>query len=146
LDEKGNPVDARDLFHKPFLGKLMEGIFRHYHLGFVGTEFSGDVPVDFDALSTRMVDEMGVDRHMEEILRIADQKEMTEKTFVHFLEQRGGSGEEASSFQKGREDITLYTGPHLGGFNHGISLPELIESIETMDALCFFNKYSREKR
>jgi len=124
----------------------VEGIFRHYHLGFVGTEFSGDVPVDFDALSTRMVDEMGVDRHMEEILRIADQKEMTEKTFVHFLEQRGGSGEEASSFQKGREDITLYTGPHLGGFNHGISLPELIESIETMDALCFFNKYSREKR
>jgi hypothetical protein len=33
-------------------------------------------------------------------------------------------------------NITLLTGPHLGGFNRPISLPEMIECISTMSALC----------
>ena len=45
------------------------------------------------------------------------------------------------NMEKGKRDITLLTGPHLGGFNDRISLPELIRFIETMAALCISGKY-----
>jgi hypothetical protein len=38
--------------------------------------------------------------------------------------------------KKGIKDIVVLTGPHLGTFNERISLPELVESVETMAALC----------
>ncbi len=141
LDGEGNPVDARDCFDKPFLTELLEGMFSHYFLGFVGRKFEGEAPLDFENLSSRMVEEMGVDRFMEEILRVSDQQSMTDETFFRFLEQRGFSREEACRREKGKEDITLFTGPHLGGFNQRISLPELIEAIGTMSALCIYGKY-----
>ena len=141
FDGEGNPIDARDCFNKPFLTELLDGIFSHYYLGFVGRKFIGRAPLDLDRLSTRMVDEMGVDRFMEEILRIADQQAMTDETFFHFLEQRGFSKEDANRLKRGGEDITLFTGPHLGGFNQRISIPELIESVGTMAALCIYGKY-----
>ena len=84
LDRQGNPVDARDLFDKQFLMELVQGISRTYYHGFVGTEFAGDVPCDFDELTSRMIDEMGVDRHMEEILRLVDQKQMSDEEFREF--------------------------------------------------------------
>ncbi|UCD88146.1 MAG: SidJ-related pseudokinase [Desulfobacterales bacterium] len=142
LDEEGNPVDARDLFDKQFLEDLTEGIFRRYYHGFVGRELSGEVPLDFDELSSRMIEEMGVDRHMEEILRVVDQEQMSDEGFTKFLGDRGYSEDQIRHFKKGVEDITIHTGPHLGGFNERISLPELIESVETMSALCIVGRYS----
>jgi hypothetical protein len=144
LDEQGNPVDARDLFDKEFLEHLVDGIFRGYYNGFVGIELTGAVPLDFDRLSSRMIEEMGVDRHMEEILRVVDQEQMSDEGFRTFLGERGYSVEQIRNFNRGEEDITIYTGPHLGGFNEGISLPELIESVETMSALCIAGRYYRE--
>ena len=145
LDEQGNPIDARDLFDKQFLKELIEGIFLRYYQGFVGREIAGEVPLDFDELSYRMIEEMGVDRYMEELLRVVDQKEMSDEGFTKFLGERGYSGDQIRSFKKGVEDITIYTGPHLGGFNERISLPELIESVETMSALCIVGRHYREK-
>ncbi|MCP4682069.1 MAG: SidJ-related pseudokinase [Desulfobacterales bacterium] len=141
LDDLGKPVDARDLFDKELLVELIQGIFLKYYYGFVSDEFKKDLPIDLNMLASRMIEEMGVDSHMEEILRIADQTEMTDKDFRCFLEERGYSAEKIKMFQRGREEITIYSGPHLGEFNHQISLPELINSVETMSALCIAGKY-----
>ncbi len=140
----GRPVDARELFQKPLLEEIIQGIFHHYYSGFVGSPFRGALPVNFSALAERMVDEMGVDRYMEEILRVADQQEMTDAAFMDFLLERGVSFEHAQEMARGAEDVTLHTGPHLGGFNQQISIPELIESVGTMAALCIYGRYCEE--
>jgi hypothetical protein len=146
LDPDGHPVDARELFHKPLLVKIIQGIFHHYYSGFVGKPFKGVLPLNFSSLADRMVDEMGVDRYMEEILRVADQREMTDNDFVDFLVERRVPTAEAMQMKKGAKDITLCTGPHLGGFNQQISIPELIESVGTMTALCLYGRYCEEKQ
>jgi hypothetical protein len=145
LDGQGNPTDTRDLFDKLVLKDLVEGIFLNYYHGFAGMELSMDVPLDFDRLSSRMIEEMGVDRHMEEVLRVVDQKQMSDEEFSTFLSERGYRANEIKGFKKGAEDIIIYTGPHLGGFNERISLPELIESVGAMSATCMAGRYWREK-
>jgi hypothetical protein len=92
-----------------------------------------------------MIDEMGVDRHMEEILRAADQREMTDDAYRHFLMDRGYPEEKIRDFPKGQGDITIHTGPHLGEFNQRISLPEIIETVGSMSALCIFGKYRQTR-
>lgn len=144
LDGQGNPMDARDLFDKQFFKDLVAGIFLSYYHGFVGAEFTGKVPFDLDELASRMIEEMGVDHHMEEILRVVDQRQMSDEEFRKFLRDRGCSEKEIKGFKKGIEDITIYTGPHLGGFNERISLPELIESVGTISALFIAGRHWRE--
>jgi hypothetical protein len=145
LGPDGRPVDARQLFHKPLLTEIIESIFQHYHKGFVGKPFKGTIPVNFSALAERMVNEMGMDRYMEEMLRVADQQEMTDAAFLDFLMERRVPKEKALQMKRAAEDITLVTGPHLGGFNQQISIPELIESVGTMAALCIYGRYCEEK-
>jgi len=145
FDEQGEPVDVRNLFDKELLKEIIRGIFGSYYNGFVGKKFRGILPFDFDGLVTRMVDEMGVNTYMDEVLRVVDQREMTDEAFTRFLEDRGYSKDAAKGFQKGLNDITIYTGPHLGGFNQKTSLPELIESVGSMSALCIFGRYCRGK-
>jgi len=145
IDRQGNPVDVRDLFDKQFLKEVIQEIFGSYYHGFVGEKFRGILPLDFDELVSRMVDEMGVDTYMDEILRVVDQREMTDEEFTRFLEERGYSKDAAKGFQKGLNEITIHTGPHLGGFNQRISLPELIESVGSMSALSVFGRYCTEK-
>ena len=98
-------------------------------------------PVDLEEFVSRMIDEMGVDRHMEEILRPADQDQMTNEEFKAFLKRRGFSIEKIKTFRKGARDIVIHSGPHLGEFNHHISLPELIELVGTMSSLCIAGRY-----
>lgn len=141
FDKLGNPVDARDLFDQMFLTVLIYRIFCSYYAGFVCEAFEGDFPVDLDVLAARMIDEMGVDRYMEEILRAADQKQMSVQEFQRFLRIRGFSRKKISSLKKGVQDIIIYSGPHLGAFNHRISLPELIEAVGTMSSLCIAGRY-----
>ncbi len=143
LDRNGSPVDARDLFERDLFQDLIQGIFLHYHRGFAGKSTPGEVPFDWETLAARMIEEMGVDRHMEEVLRVVDQDGMDEKTFRHFLRRRGYSEEEVLKSRKGDKDITLLTGPHLGGFNQGISLPELTETLASMSALCVLARYMK---
>ncbi len=144
FDSQGKAVDARDLFDKPFFKKLVRGIFLSYYKGFTGKGFEGDAPCDLDLLTSRMIEEMGVDRHMEEVLRIEDQRQMTDEDFRNFLLKTRYAGQDTRSPKKGAEDITLHTGPHLGGFNERISLPELIESVGAMSALCVAGRYRSE--
>jgi hypothetical protein len=88
-----------------------------------------------------MIEAMGVDRHMEEVLRVADQMEMSDESFKAFLKSRGYSEDDIKVLKKGVEDVTVYTGPHLGGFNERISIPELTESVGAMSALCIAGRY-----
>ena len=87
---------------------------------------------------------MGVDRHMTEILRIADQNAMSEKAFHRFLNERGYVGAEIDRLEKGEKDVVIHSGPHLGEFNRTISLPEIIDSVSSVSALCFAGRYRKE--
>jgi hypothetical protein len=83
---------------------------------------------------------------MEEILRVVDQETMSRAMFVAFLQSRGLSPKEALQMPKGRADIPLMTGPHLGGFNQPISLPELIDFAAEGAAQCVAGRFRREHR
>jgi hypothetical protein len=142
----GRAVDARRLFDPAQLKAVVCTVVAGYHRGFCGAEISPlDIPLDWDALVARMIDEMGVDRHMEEILRAADQQAMSEAEFWDFLTERGYRGEALGRIEKGRQDLIVLSGPHLGGFNQRISLPELIEAVETVSALCIAGRFFRER-
>ncbi len=144
LDKSGNPVDARCLFEQNALKEIVRGVFIKYYHGFSGTEFCDSLPFDLDRLVRRMIDEMGVDRHMAEILRVADQKDMTDKVFRRFLCERGYDRHKIDRMEKGEKDIVINSGPHLGEFNHTISLPEIIDSVGSVSALCMAGRYQKE--
>ena len=140
-DHKGKPVDARNLFNKSLFKEIVQAILLSYYKGFVGKQYLKEFPFDLDNLIQRAIKEMGIDRHMEERLRIEDQQRMSEEEFKEFLMTKGYSEEEIKRFTKGVKDIILFTGPHLGGFNELISLPEMIDAITIWAALCIIGKY-----
>jgi len=84
---------------------------------------------------------MGVDRHMEEIFRTADQAAMGPEAFRDFLAARGFTDARIRQFRQGAEDIVICSGPHLGEFNRPISLPEMIEAVGGMAALCMAGRF-----
>jgi hypothetical protein len=139
----GTPVDARDRFRPRRMEKLITGLFRAYHRGFAGEPAAGPLPLDLDGLISRMIDEMGVDRHMTEVVRTADQDEMTEAEFRAFLRDRGMPEARIAGLEKGRSEVVIRTGPHLGDFNRPISLPELIRAVETLSGLTVLGRYRR---
>ncbi len=132
----GSPVDARDLFDRDLLFDVAHAIYRNYHEGFVGKTTRALPPMDLDRLVYRMVEEMGVDRHMEEILRVVDQQQMTPAAFEAFLKERGFKDQQLKMLTQGTADLVIDSGPHLGGFNRAISLPEIIEAAAAMAAAC----------
>jgi hypothetical protein len=141
---EGRPVDVRHLFDRETLAEWVELIFNHYYRGFIGQAPGTALPVNAEHLAARMVDEMGVDHHMEEILRVSDQQRMTRQAFEAFLAERGFSPADIARTPKGQADLTLHTGPHLGQFNRGISIPELIEAVAAMSAMCVAGKYQTQ--
>ncbi len=143
-DEQGKPVDARDLFDKPFLADLIQGVFSSYYSGFTGCVLDNDMPADFSNLISRIIHEMGVDRHMDEWVRIADQKVMSASAFEEFLRHNQLSNKESDQLEKGTEDLSIVTGPHLGEFGREISIPELTEFLEVASSTCVLGKYLKE--
>ncbi|UCD32944.1 MAG: SidJ-related pseudokinase [Desulfobacterales bacterium] len=141
FDANGAPIDTRDLFDRRFFQELIRGVFLKYYRGFVGKKFEHKMAFDFEALTCRMIEEMGVDRHMFEILRKIDQRAMTDQAFRAFLNDNGFTDRETDRIEKGREDITIHSGPHLGGFNERISLPELIAFLSMTSAFCVAGKF-----
>jgi hypothetical protein len=125
LDENGRPVDARELFDHGLLAEAVRASFTGYYRGFVGRPFSGDMPADAMALAERMIQEMGLDRHMAEYLRVQDQLALTPERFRNLLVDGGYRPHQADKVERGKEDVELITGPHLGDFNSRTSLPEL---------------------
>jgi hypothetical protein len=137
-------VDVRDLFDRHLFQAMTREIFEAYYEGFTGTPLPEDQQIAPAYLVDRMIDEMGVDRHMEEILRVVDQDAMDPAMFVSFLHSRGIPRKVAARMPKGQEDIPLMTGPHLGGFNQPISLPELIDFAALGAARCVSARFQKE--
>ena len=143
---EGRPVDVRYLFDQRILADWIALIFSHYYRGFVGQAPDTALPVNTDHLAARMVDEMGVDHHMEEILRVSDQQQMTSRAFEDFLVERGYGPDDIARTPKGQGDLTIHTGPHLGQFNRSISIPELIEAVASMSGMCISGLYLSKQR
>jgi hypothetical protein len=141
FNKKGFPVDMRHLFCPDLMQELIEDSFNAYYEGFTGRKNGDRLPVDFDNFVLRLIDEFGVDRYMEEIFRVADQQDMNDVEFNEFLLERGVNRNTIEGLPRGLEDITIFTGPHLGGFNQRISLPELIHFTETAAAYCICDRY-----
>jgi hypothetical protein len=140
----GAPIDARHLFDEDMLIRVIDDAVARYHEGFVGAPPDG-VPFDTRFLARRMVEEMGVDRHMTELLRVADQETMTDAAFMDFLTSRGMEPAKAQSLRRGEADVALDTGPHLGAFNDRTSLPELSEATAAAVAACLTARHDRDR-
>ena len=93
----------------------------------------------------RMVEEMGVDRHMDELLRRDDQAAMTDAAFREFLLARGMAAETVAGLNRGEADVAIPTGPHLGAFNNRTSLPELNEATAAAVAACLAARHARDR-
>jgi hypothetical protein len=145
LDASGQPVDTRDLFDRALLQTMIGDIYRAYYEGFTGEALPEGMPISPAHLADRMIEEMGLDRHMEEILRVVDQDAMDRFAFTSFLESRGLPRRAALRKTKGQRDIVLMTGPHLGGFNQPISLPELIDFAAAGAARCVAGRFCLEQ-
>jgi len=141
FNKEGFPVDMRHLFCPDLMQALIEDSFNAYYEGFTGRKNGHGLPVDLDKFVLRLIDEFGVDRYMEEIFRVADQREMSDVEFNEFLLERGVDRNIIEGLSRGLEDITIFTGPHLGAFNQRISLPELIHFTETAASYCICDRY-----
>jgi hypothetical protein len=145
LDTNGQPVDARDLFDAKLLERMVQTVFVKYYTGFTGSPPTTAPPVNIDRLIDRMIDEMGVDRYMTELLRRVDQNELTDTEFRDFLMESGYPQDQLDQATRGEKDILITSGPHLGDFNRQISLPELIECVAGMAAVCIGGRYGKNR-
>ena len=134
----GDPVDVRYLFDPLLFRSVVSDIFNCYYEGFTGNPPPKTLPYEPDILVTRLIDEMGIDRHMTEVLRVVDQKAMSKDEFDDFLNQHGIV---TDKHRQGAGDIEITTGPHLGAFNRAISVPELIAAVSAVTALCMLDRY-----
>ncbi|ACN14986.1 hypothetical protein HRM2_18850 [Desulforapulum autotrophicum HRM2] len=144
-DALGNPVDARELFDLAMFNQAITCAMNRYYSGFTGVDAPPDLPPPSKDLLNSLIDEMGVDNHMEEILRIEDQDRMDNDAFISFLMDRGMALDKANLQERGKANISLSTGPHLGGFNQGISVPRLIDYIFSWASLCICGKFLEQK-
>ena len=141
-DENGLPLDTRKLFDADFFRELLTETISGYCRGFNG-RVPGEVQgLDLAGLVDGLIQKMGLDEDMEETLRANDQAEMDSEGFVRFLAERGVTG--IRPHRRGRADISLMTGPHLGRFNSPISVPALIEFLFRFSALCVSDRYLME--
>lgn len=144
FDEKGYPVDSRDLFDKSLFLNLFKDIVKQYYQGVTGMPLKKTIRFLNDGLVDSLIEKMGIDHHMEETLRIQDQNNMSETDFDEFLLSRGYGATMFNIKDKGKNDIVLNTGPHLGGFNQPISVPELIDFLFCLSSLCISDRYIME--
>ncbi len=144
LDDAGQPIDTRSLFDKKLFTDILREVFISYYQGITGFP-----PPHIDrfftiALVDDLIETMGVDHDMEEALRIPDQLRMSDTEFQEFLISRGYTDCAVNTIQKGRQDIVLNTGPHLGGFNQPISVPKLVDFLFCLSSLCVSDRYIME--
>ncbi len=144
FDSDGLALDVRYLFEKPLFTNLIIDIIAAYYKGFTGMTLHDPEAFLTENLMDQLIDAMGVDLHMEEVLRARDQHRMTEEEFKNFLISREFDQIKIQSLQKGQKDIIVHTGPHLGGFNQAVNVPELMDLLFRLSALCIADRYLGE--
>lgn len=145
FDKHGKGINARELFNERLLPANIESLIQTYHRSFTGKKIPVDLSFDFNTFSKKLIDEMGVDNHMEEVLRIPDQKKMSEREFADFLLDKGFKPADINPLTKGEKEIVTPTGPHLGGFNQKISIPLLPELLAKISSFCIIDKFEEEQ-
>ena len=130
-------VDTRNLFCPALFETLLTGVCEHYFKGLTGSDAFDPAPFNISGLVKELIEKMGQDEHMDETLRVRDQLDMDDGQFETFLKLRGATLIPA----RGKQEILLFTGPHLGGFNQPISIPELIEFLFKFSAFCVASCY-----
>lgn len=141
-DNLGRPVDTRDLFDEDRFCRLLEGVCRRYFAAFTPTPLPRAFLERIPALVDDLIETMGIDKDMAETLRVQDQNNMDEAAYHRFLEERGLH----PAPLRGRADIVLETGPHLGGFNQPISVPGLVDFLYNFSSLCVSYCFEKENR
>ena len=134
-------VDTRDLFCPDLFESLLTGVCEHYFKGLTGSETFDPAPFNIPGLIEKLIKRMGLDEHMQEALRVQDQLAMDDDQFEKFLTDRGVT----VIPPKGKEEIILFTGPHLGEFNQPVSIPELIEFLFKFSAFCVASCYLKKR-
>lgn len=143
-DIDGKPVDTRHLFDQNQFARLIEVTVKTYYQSITGTALENLDRFFPKSMIEELVDAMGVDRHMEEVLRIPDQENMDDNAFEAFLISRGKTKSFTEKTTRGEDDIVLTTGPHLGGFNQPISAPALLDFLFCISSLCVSDRYLME--
>ncbi|THB80802.1 MAG: hypothetical protein D3926_05350 [Desulfobacteraceae bacterium] len=144
LDEKGNPADARHLFDKTVFQNLLIAAIQTYYRTLTGVFPTGLERLISLEFIDKLIQKMGMDTDMDERLRVEDQNLMDEQMFTDFISQRLCPQDLIDPPKRGRDDITFVSGPHLGGFNQPISVPELTDLLFTLSALCISDRYALE--
>ena len=136
LNKKGEPADARDLFDAKWLEELVVEIISLYYQ-VLAREDRPDFTFDSKHFVRRMIDELGVDRCMDEILTKREQERMITGDFEKCLENRGYSAEEIKEAVKGKEDIHFPNGPHFCRYSKEFYriFNEQTEKIETFETV-----------
>lgn len=143
-DASGLPVDARHLFDREQFSQLIETTVNAYYKSITGTPLENPERFFTEDMIEELIDGMGIDRHMEEVLRIQDQENMDDDSFKSFLKSRGKPPSFTDRAIRGKADIVLSTGPHLGGFNQPISVPALVDFLFCISSLCVSDRYLME--
>jgi hypothetical protein len=134
--------DTRDLFDKDLFTTLAKGVCQAYYKGMTQRDPDPKLFDDFEKMVESMIETMGMDQDMTEVLRVRDQQEMTWESFIRFLKDRGVA--DPDSYTKDTADIILVTGPHLGEFNRPISIPRVITFLLRITALCVSDRFLME--
>ena len=145
VDEQGEPLDIRFLFDLERYSDLVRGVFGAYYAGFSKGGPRPDLNADIETLVDSLIDQMGVDRHMLEILRREDQNRMSPEDFNAFLARYNLSAGSTAVIEKGAEDIEVRSGPHLGVFNGPISVPELTAFLRSASAAMVAGRFMAQR-
>ncbi len=143
-DKNNQPQDVRYNFDRQFFHDTMKQVIQSYYKGICGYCFQHIEKAFTQKLTDKLINAMGIDHHMEETLRIQDQNNMDDQTFYDFLLSRGHPRKEIRNYKRCEKDIILMSGPHLGGFNQQISVPELIEFLFCLSSMCISDRYLSE--
>ncbi len=145
FDENREPLDSRYLFDREKFCDLLCGAFRTYFTCFCNSESAPDMTAGIGVLVTRLIDTMGVDRHMREVLRVEDQNRMSAGEFRGFLDRYNFPAHDAAKIEKGGADIEVSSGPHLGEFNGPISVPELTAFLRSATAAIVAGRFRAQR-
>jgi len=146
IQSNGHPVDTRHLFDRNLFSNILLDVVETYYKAITGISLENPDRFITADLVDNLIEKMGVDHHMEEILRAQDQINMSDTDFYAFLNARGMAKDRIQTMVKGQKDIILNTGPHLGGFSQPISVPELIDLLFCLSSLCICDRYIMENR
>jgi hypothetical protein len=145
LDGQGRPIDARDLFDTSILASWLERFFLAYYRGLNGRDFPGPCPLPPTGLAQGLVEALGRDQYMQEVLREQDLEYLGPTKVAAYLQSRGLDREQAQFLSHSDQELVIHSGPHLGEFNGRLEVPALLDYIAMASSICLAGRYFLEQ-